>query len=61
MFKVKIIKKQRRKRYTPSTTLNPRYVRELRGSLGSGEWGLLITTAEASGNIERKNFQMLPE
>lgn len=44
------------KRYRPSTTLNPRYVRELRGSLGSGEWGLLITTAKASGNTRKEGL-----
>ena len=27
------------KRLKPSSILNPRYVRELRGTLGSGEWG----------------------
>ena len=38
------------KRHQPSKTLNPKYVRELRGCLGSGEWGLLITTAKISSN-----------
>jgi hypothetical protein len=36
------------KRYSPSSTLSPRYVRELRGSLMAGDWGLLITTAKVT-------------
>lgn len=35
------------KRFTPDITLNPRYIRELRGSMSSGERGILITTAKA--------------
>jgi hypothetical protein len=41
------------KRYSPST-INPRYVRELRGTLVSGEWGLLITTARTSDNTRKE-------
>ena len=44
------------KRYSPSTTINPRYVRELRGCIGSGEWGLLITTARASDNTRKEGL-----
>ena len=44
------------KRYSPSTTINPRYVRKLRGCLGSGEWGLLITTAKASDNTRKEGI-----
>ena len=36
------------KRFTPDITLNPRYIRELRGSMSSGERGVLITTAKVS-------------
>ena len=36
------------KRLRPRSTLNPRYVRELRGTLRPGNWGLLVTTAKAS-------------
>jgi hypothetical protein len=44
------------KRYRPTTTLNPRYIRELRGSLGSGEWGLLIMTAKTSRNTREEGL-----
>ena len=33
------------KRFAPGKTLNPRYIRELRGAMRSGERGVLITTA----------------
>ena len=36
------------KRHSPTSTLSPRYVRELRGSLRTGDWGLLITTAKVT-------------
>jgi len=36
------------KRYQPNTTLNPKFVRELRGSMLSGQRGILITTARVS-------------
>lgn len=36
------------KRYKPESTLNPRYIRELRGSMKSGERGILITTAKVT-------------
>jgi len=36
------------KRYSPESTLNPRFIRELRGSMQSGQRGVLITTARVS-------------
>lgn len=36
------------KRYSPDSTLNPRFIRELRGSMQSGQRGILITTARVS-------------
>jgi restriction system protein len=36
------------KRFSPESTLSPRYIRELRGTLHSGERGILITTAKVS-------------
>lgn len=36
------------KRYQPNQTLNPKIVRELRGSMLSGQRGILITTARVS-------------
>lgn len=36
------------KRYSPESTLNPRFIRELRGSMQSGQRGILITTARVS-------------
>lgn len=44
------------KRFKPNTTINPKYVRELRGCLASGEWGLLITTANASDNTKKEGL-----
>jgi hypothetical protein len=44
------------KRLKPSSTLNPRYVRELRGTLASGEWGLLITTAKISSKTRQEGL-----
>ena len=44
------------KRYQPTKTINPKYVRELRGCLRSGEWGLLITTAKTSSNTRREGL-----
>jgi hypothetical protein len=41
------------KRFTPKSSLSPRYVRELRGTLRSGEWGLLITTARSSSKTRQ--------
>jgi hypothetical protein len=41
------------KRYSPDKTLNPRYIRELRGAMKSGERGILITTAK----ISRKSIE----
>jgi hypothetical protein len=38
----------RPKRYSPGILLNPSYVRELRGSMLSGQRGILITTARVS-------------
>jgi hypothetical protein len=42
------------KRLKPSSTLNPRYIRELRGALASGEWGLFITTAKVSSKTRQE-------
>ena len=36
------------KRYSPDTLLSPRFIRELRGSMQSGQRGILITTARVS-------------
>lgn len=36
------------KKFAPDKTLNPRYIRELRGAMRSGERGILITTAGVS-------------
>ena len=36
------------KRYRSRTTLSPRILRELRGVMHSGEWGLLVTTGRVS-------------
>lgn len=44
------------KRLKPSSTLNPKYVRELRGTLGSGDWGLLITTAKVSSKTRQEGL-----
>lgn len=44
------------KRFRPTSTLSPRYVRELRGTLGSGEWGLLITTAKVSSKTRQEGL-----
>ena len=41
------------KRFIPGSALNPRYVRELRGTLRAGEWGLLITTARVSSKTRQ--------
>jgi len=38
------------KRFKPSTSISPKYVRELRGTLTRGEMGLLVTTARATDN-----------
>lgn len=38
------------KRFDPKRTLNPRYVRELRGTMQSGQRGILITTSRVSRN-----------
>jgi len=44
------------KRFTPRSALNPRYIRELRGSLRAGEWGLLITTARVSSKTRQEGL-----
>ena len=41
------------KRFDPDRTLDPRIVRELRGSLVSGQWGLLITTAKVTAQTRQ--------
>lgn len=45
------------KRFNPSKTLNPRIVRELRGSLTSGQWGLLITTAKVTAQTREEGLR----
>lgn len=44
------------KRYSPTSTLSPRYVRELRGSLMAGDWGLLITTGRVTNATLQERF-----
>ncbi len=44
------------KRFAPKSTLNPRYVRELRGTLRAGEWGLLFTTAKVSTQTSQESI-----
>lgn len=55
-FQVDLAFKIQAKRHTPSTTLNPRYVRELRGTLTSGEWGLIITTGRVTSNTRQEGL-----
>ena len=43
-----ILYKIQAKRFKPDVTLNPSIIRELRGSMNSGERGILITTAKVS-------------
>lgn len=45
------------KRTRPSISINPRYVRELRGAMKSGEWGLLITTGKVSESARRNGIE----
>lgn len=45
------------KRFNPNSSLNPRIVRELRGSLVSGEWGLLITTARVTAQTREEGLR----
>ena len=45
------------KRFAPNKTLNPRIVRELRGSLISGQWGLLITTAKVTAQTREEGLR----
>jgi len=45
------------KRTNPSLSINPRFVRELRGALKSGEWGLLITTGKVSEGARRSGIE----
>ena len=45
------------KRTRPSAPINPRYVRELRGALKSGEWGLLITTGKVTENSRQSGIE----
>jgi len=47
------------KRFEPVSALNPRYVRELRGTLRAGEWGLLITTAGVSSKTRQDGLPLL--
>jgi hypothetical protein len=45
------------KRFDPGRSLNPRIVRELRGSLVPGEWGLLITTARVTAQTREDGLR----
>ena len=45
------------KRFNTEITLNPRLVRELRGSLKPGEWGLLITSARVSPQTRQSGLK----
>jgi hypothetical protein len=45
------------KRFKPDSTLNPRYVRELKGSMSGGQWGLLITTARVSPQTREEGLK----
>lgn len=55
-FKFKI----QAKLYDPEKTINPKVIRELRGSLASGERGLLITTAKVSKQAKSDAFDSDP-
>jgi Restriction endonuclease len=45
------------KRFDPDRSLNPKVVRELRGSLISGQWGLLITTARVTAQTRQDGLR----
>lgn len=45
------------KKTKPVAPINPRYVRELKGILKSGEWGLLITTSKVSDATRRSAIE----
>lgn len=45
------------KRFKPAASLNPRFVRELRGTLSSGQWGLLITTARVTAQTREDGLK----
>jgi hypothetical protein len=45
------------KRTKPSVPLNPRYLRELKGILKSGEWGLLITTGKVTETTRQSGIE----
>ena len=47
------------KRLSPDSAINPRFVRELRGTLRPGDWGLLITTARVSSNTHEEGLVTL--
>lgn len=44
------------KRFSPDSSLNPRFVRELRGTLSPGNWGLLITTARVTSKTHEEGL-----
>lgn len=44
------------KRYDPRRTLNPRFVRELKGSIKSGDYGLLVTTSRVTANTREEGL-----
>lgn len=45
------------KKFDPERSLNPRIVRELRGSLTSGQWGLLITTSKVTAQTREEGLR----
>jgi len=44
------------KRFGPDSSLTPRFVRELRGTLRGRDWGLLITTAKVSSKTHEEGW-----
>lgn len=45
------------KRYKPERVLPPRFVRELRGKLQPGQWGLVITTCRVSPQTKQEGLE----
>ena len=45
------------KRFKPEASLPPRFVRELRGKLKSGQWGLLISTSRVSSQTRQEGLE----
>ncbi len=44
------------KRFAPDSSLDPRFVRELRGTLRGRDWGLVITTARVSSKTHEEGW-----